>query len=214
MPNPSLAIVSSAINEYTTEFLHLVGRNHLDKAKGQQISRFTDGLKPTIRDRVIAHCISNLTEVMNRALQAEWPLQEMSLKRLIEVAIRDGRSIQYQEEAPKQMATDEEDGCRRNPLRWLLDRTIRMPNSFLQLFQVQSARSSSPLKWLSIEEALGLRRMRSVRWGFGQWQYQRPQRIWRGRCVPWCRMEGHANTNMRRFLVNEQTILNLVYNQL
>ena len=60
-----------SVHEYTTEFMRLAERNDLRESEGQQVARYVDGLKISIRDKIGFHHLRTLNDAKNMAMKAE-----------------------------------------------------------------------------------------------------------------------------------------------
>src|SRR3954470_22495961 len=62
---------AKSIHDYSAEFLRLADRNNLMETSNQQVSRFMNGLKPSIRDKMGLQPIYLFEDAQNLALKAE-----------------------------------------------------------------------------------------------------------------------------------------------
>ncbi|GJR07796.1 transposon ty3-I gag-pol polyprotein [Tanacetum coccineum] len=67
----SLRQVQKSVADYSAEFLRLSSQKNLMEIKGQQISRYLYGLKPSIREKIGCHVILSLSEAHNIARKAK-----------------------------------------------------------------------------------------------------------------------------------------------
>ncbi|XP_031392827.1 uncharacterized protein LOC116204716 [Punica granatum] len=62
---------SRSFHDYTAEFLRLAERNALNESESQQVARYMEGLKPTIRDKIGVQMVATVEDVRSLALKAE-----------------------------------------------------------------------------------------------------------------------------------------------
>ncbi|KAI5655107.1 hypothetical protein M9H77_32294 [Catharanthus roseus] len=60
-----------SVQEYTIDFMRLAERNDLRESEVHQVSRYLDGLKPHIRDRIGVQVVKSVTEAKNLAIKAK-----------------------------------------------------------------------------------------------------------------------------------------------
>ncbi|VVA41343.1 PREDICTED: LOW QUALITY PROTEIN, partial [Prunus dulcis] len=60
-----------SISEYTEEFMRLAERNHLTETDNQKVSRYNNGLKISIQEKIGMQNIWTLKEAINMAMKAE-----------------------------------------------------------------------------------------------------------------------------------------------
>ncbi|PKI78185.1 hypothetical protein CRG98_001420 [Punica granatum] len=62
---------SRSVHDYTAEFLRLAECNALNESKSQQVARYMEGLKPTIRDKIGVQMVAMVDDARSLALKAE-----------------------------------------------------------------------------------------------------------------------------------------------
>lgn len=67
-----------SVEVYTTEFHRLAARNDLTETESQQVSRYTNGLRPPIQDRISLVPVYTLDDAYNLAIRAETQLAKSS----------------------------------------------------------------------------------------------------------------------------------------
>ncbi|PKI61147.1 hypothetical protein CRG98_018467 [Punica granatum] len=67
---------SRSVHDYTVEFLRLAERNALNESKSQQVARYMEGLKPTIRDKIGMQMVATVDDARSLALKAEMMTQD------------------------------------------------------------------------------------------------------------------------------------------
>ncbi|XP_041004080.1 uncharacterized protein LOC121249434 [Juglans microcarpa x Juglans regia] len=68
------------MSDYTKEFYRLNARNNLSETEGQQIARYTGGLRMAIQDKVALHTAWSLSEAVNLAMKIEMQLARPPLR--------------------------------------------------------------------------------------------------------------------------------------
>jgi hypothetical protein len=58
------------------DFSRLTERNNLHETNGQQVTRYAEGLKHVIKDRIGLQLLQNITEVRNMDLRAKLLMQD------------------------------------------------------------------------------------------------------------------------------------------
>lgn len=61
---------------HTAEFLRLAERNALNESESQQVARYMEGLKPTIRDKIGVQMVETVDDARSLALKAEMMTQD------------------------------------------------------------------------------------------------------------------------------------------
>jgi len=64
------------VNEYTYKFLQLAERNQLSESNNQQATRYLNGLKPVIRDKIRVQMVLSVQEARNLTLKVELMLSK------------------------------------------------------------------------------------------------------------------------------------------
>ncbi|XP_031402580.1 uncharacterized protein LOC116212147 [Punica granatum] len=67
---------SRSVHDYTAEFLRLAERNALNELESQQVARYMEGLKPTIRDKIGVQMVATVDDARSLALKAEMMTQD------------------------------------------------------------------------------------------------------------------------------------------
>ncbi|PKI59980.1 hypothetical protein CRG98_019626 [Punica granatum] len=62
---------SRSVHDYTAKFLRLAERNALNESESQQVARYMEGLKPTIRDKIGVQMVATVDDARSLALKAE-----------------------------------------------------------------------------------------------------------------------------------------------
>ncbi|KAI5652219.1 hypothetical protein M9H77_29406 [Catharanthus roseus] len=71
-----------SVQEYTAEFMRLAEMNDLRESEMHQVSRYLDGLKLQIRDRIVVHVVKSVTEAKNLAIKAELMIRDRGGSRI------------------------------------------------------------------------------------------------------------------------------------
>ncbi|KAI5664074.1 hypothetical protein M9H77_23397 [Catharanthus roseus] len=62
--------------------MRLAERNDMWESEVHQVSRYLDGLKPQIRDRIGVHVVKSMTDVKNLAIKAELMIRDRDGSRI------------------------------------------------------------------------------------------------------------------------------------
>ncbi|PKI60575.1 hypothetical protein CRG98_019051 [Punica granatum] len=65
-----------SVHDYTAEFLRLAEHNALNESESQQVARYMEGLKPTIRDKIGLQMVATVDDTRSLALKAEMIAQD------------------------------------------------------------------------------------------------------------------------------------------
>ncbi|PKI78459.1 hypothetical protein CRG98_001099 [Punica granatum] len=67
---------SRSVHDYMVEFLRLAERNALNELESQQVTRYMEGLKPTIRDKIGVQMVAMVDDAQSLALKAKMITQD------------------------------------------------------------------------------------------------------------------------------------------